>query len=182
MTLIYVIVSKWVLSIIWQAIKLYKICFLCTFYRQNENTAKIGCFAPTFSFYILSTNGLSIWAYPFIMIYLNIIKTFHLINSKNILGKFYATTAPCFWTMHLSVLLKMILRIFFKKKIVLAVTFLLHQMLPLISRINRLYTRDYYFYRCTLRSETTFGNWKPFTNDEKCFLFHLNSSFRSQDN
>ena len=26
--------------------------------------------------------------------YLNIIKTFHLFNSKNILGKFYATTAP----------------------------------------------------------------------------------------
>ena len=24
-------------------------------------------------------------------------------------------------------------------------------------------------------------NWKPFKNDEKCFLFHLKSSFRSQD-
>ena len=23
--------------------------------------------------------------------------------------------------------------------------------------------------------------WKPFKNDEKCFLFHLKSSFRSQD-
>ena len=29
-------------------------------------------------------------------------------------------------------------------------------------------------YRCTLRSETTFGKWKSFKNDEKCFLFHLN--------
>ena len=25
------------------------------------------------------------------------------------------------------------------------------------------------------------GNWKPFKNDEKCFLFYLKSSFRSQD-
>ena len=23
------------------------------------------------------------------------------------------------------------------------------------------------------RSETTFGNWTPFKNDEKCFLFDL---------
>ena len=23
--------------------------------------------------------------------------------------------------------------------------------------------------------------WKPFKNDAKCFLFHLKSSFRSQD-
>ena len=38
-----------------------------------------------------------------------------------------------------------------------------------------------YTQRSTLRSETIFGNWKPFTNDEKCFLFHLKSSFRSQD-
>ena len=35
--------------------------------------------------------------------------------------------------------------------------------------------------RRTLRSETIFDNWKPFKNDEKCFLFHLKSSFRSQD-
>ena len=35
--------------------------------------------------------------------------------------------------------------------------------------------------RRTLRSETIFGNWKPFKNDEKCFLFRLKSSFRSQD-
>ena len=34
--------------------------------------------------------------------------------------------------------------------------------------------------RCTLRSETVFDNWKTFKNDEKCFLFHLKSSFRSQ--
>ena len=35
--------------------------------------------------------------------------------------------------------------------------------------------------RRTIRSETIFGNWKPFKNDEKSFLFHLKSSFRSQD-
>ena len=33
----------------------------------------------------------------------------------------------------------------------------------------------------TLRSETFFNNWKPFKNNQKCFLFHLKSSFRSQD-
>ena len=35
--------------------------------------------------------------------------------------------------------------------------------------------------RHTLRSETIFYNGKPFKYDEKCFLFHLKSSFRSQD-
>ena len=37
------------------------------------------------------------------------------------------------------------------------------------------------FQRRTLRSETIFGNRKSFKNDEKCFLLHLKSSFRSQD-
>ena len=32
-----------------------------------------------------------------------------------------------------------------------------------------------------LRPCLIFGNWKPCKNDEKCFLFHLKSSFRSQD-
>ena len=31
-------------------------------------------------------------------------------------------------------------------------------------------------------SETTFGNWKPFKNDEKYFLIHLKRFFRSEDN
>ena len=110
LTFICVIASKWVLTLIWQAYyKLYKICFLYTFYRPNEKTAKIWCF------YIIFTDGLSIWTYPFIIKYLNIIKTFHFINSKNIIWKFYTTTASGFWKMHLSVLLKMSLRIFFKK-------------------------------------------------------------------
>ena len=34
---------------------------------------------------------------------------------------------------------------------------------------------------CTLRSERVFCNWKPFKNDEKCCVFHLESSFRSPD-
>ena len=34
--------------------------------------------------------------------------------------------------------------------------------------------------RCTLRPETVFGNWKPFKNDEKCFLFHLKSFLLSR--
>ena len=29
----------------------------------------------------------------------------------------------------------------------------------------------------TVRSETVFGNWKPFKNDEKWFLFHFKSFF-----
>ena len=33
----------------------------------------------------------------------------------------------------------------------------------------------------SLRSEAIFDNRKPFKNDEKYFLFHLKSSFRSQD-
>ena len=36
-------------------------------------------------------------------------------------------------------------------------------------------------WRRTLRSDATFGNWKSYKNDEKCFLFHDKSSFRSQD-
>ena len=37
------------------------------------------------------------------------------------------------------------------------------------------------FWRCTVKSDTITGNWMSFKNDEKCFLFHLKSSFRSQD-
>ena len=35
--------------------------------------------------------------------------------------------------------------------------------------------------RCTLRSKTIFGNRKPFKHDEKGYLFHLKSYFRSPD-
>ena len=35
--------------------------------------------------------------------------------------------------------------------------------------------------RWTLKPEAIFGNWKPFKIDEKCFLFHLKNSSRSQD-
>ena len=37
------------------------------------------------------------------------------------------------------------------------------------------------FLKAHSRSETIFGKWKPLKNNEKCFLFHLKSSFRSQD-
>ena len=85
-----------------------KSVFSTQFYRPNKKTAKIWCFAPTSLFYIIHCWS-SIWAYLFIIICLNIIKSFHLINSLS------ATTAPCFWAMHLLALLKMSLRIFFKK-------------------------------------------------------------------
>ena len=35
--------------------------------------------------------------------------------------------------------------------------------------------------RGTLRSEAIFGNWELFENDEKCFLYYLKCSFRSQN-
>ena len=40
---------------------------------------------------------------------------------------------------------------------------------------------QFFYQRYILRSETTFGNWKPFNNDKNCFLFHLKSSFCIQD-
>ena len=41
--------------------------------------------------------------------------------------------------------------------------------------------RFYGYENHTLRSETNFGSWKLFKNDETCFLFLVKSSFRSQD-
>ena len=35
-------------------------------------------------------------------------------------------------------------------------------------------------WRRTLRSETFFSKWKPFKNDEKCFLFDFKNFFRSE--
>ena len=43
---------------------------------------------------------------------------------------------------------------------------------------NTFITASFYL---TLRSETIFGNWKPFKNDERYFLFNFISSFCSQD-
>ena len=84
LTLICVILSNWVLSIIWQACyKLHKICFLYAFYRPSEKTSKVWCFAPAFPFYITFTDGLSIWSYSFpywTYIYNNIFKY----NKKNL--------------------------------------------------------------------------------------------------
>ena len=43
-----------------------------------------------------------------------------------------------------------------------------------LSDLNNAFTLN------AVRSETIFGNLKSFKNDEKCFLFHLRSSLRSQ--
>ena len=43
------------------------------------------------------------------------------------------------------------------------------------------FTEVGFHWRHTFRCETIFGNWKHFKYDGKCFLFHLKSSFRSQD-
>ena len=40
---------------------------------------------------------------------------------------------------------------------------------------------QFYIKGALIKSETIFDNSKPFKNDEKCFLFHLKSSFRSKD-
>ena len=52
---------------------------------------------------------------------------------------------------------------------------------PLQKRNFREYKLFSMAERCILRCEIIFGNWKLFKNDEKYFLFHLKSSFRSQD-
>ena len=127
LTLKYVIVSKWVSSLIWQAYyyKLPKICFCYTFCRPNEKTAQIWCFNLTALFYNIFTNGhfiweifdwqfKDLWTYLSAITYLNITKIFHPINKKNLPGKLYATTAPGFWTMPLLILLKMCWLIFLK--------------------------------------------------------------------
>ena len=57
-------VSNWVLSIICHACyKFPKVCFLYTFYRPNEKTARIRCFAPASPFYYIYTDGLSIFSF-----------------------------------------------------------------------------------------------------------------------
>ena len=40
---------------------------------------------------------------------------------------------------------------------------------------------QFFAYRRSLRCEKNFDNWKPFKIDEKFFLFHLKSSFQSED-
>ena len=44
--------------------KLYKICFLYTFYEPVEKAVNIWYFTPTSLFYIIFTDDLSIWTYP----------------------------------------------------------------------------------------------------------------------
>ena len=49
--------------------------------------------------------------------------------------------------------------------------------LPLVDIITSLKAQ---YWRSTLLSETISDIWKPFKRDEKCFLFHVKSSFCSQ--
>ena len=116
LTTICVILLKWQT---WQAFDKFIISFKKSLFYTHSigqtKAARIWSFAPTSPLYIIFTDGLSLWTYPFIKRYLNIMKIFHLINSKNTLGKLYATNAPGFWIMHLLVLLKITLMIFFKK-------------------------------------------------------------------
>ena len=103
LTLNCVNVSKWVPSLTWQVYhKLSKICSSTYSLNQVKKEAQIWCFASTSFSYNIFTNGLSkifhrwfkdFWTYVFIMIYLNITRTFHLINSKNMPGEFYSILA-----------------------------------------------------------------------------------------
>ena len=145
---------------------------------QTDSTLTCNCVIGWF--FVVVANLKTYELILFIIIYLNITKTLHLNSSKYLLGKFHNRTlllnnAPI-------ILVKNEPQDFLQKNVVSTVpNFLLHQMLFLISRINRLYARDYYFYRCTLRSQTIFSNWKTFKNDEKCFLFYFRGTFRSPD-
>ena len=42
---------------------------------------------------------------------------------------------------------------------------------------QRSFFNSQYSYRCSLKSETIYGNWKPLKNHEKYFLFHLNKLY-----
>ena len=104
------------------------------------------------SLYNIFTNGLSIWetfdqlfrdlwAYLFIITYLNVTKTFHLIDSKNLPGEFYVTTGPGFWALLELILLKMCL-VIFQTIWCQQWLFPLQQMLILISRINPVFIQE----------------------------------------
>ena len=64
--------------------------------------------------------------------------------------------------------------------------------MQLFPRFNKFLRREFWFNLFTIKFKIialkaqfyfldNFGNWKPFKSDEKGFLFHLKSSFRSQD-
>ena len=94
--------------------KLPKICFLYICCRPNEKEPKFDVsLQPTyFTIYSLMVSPFekfltdNLKTCPLIIIHLNITKTFHLINSKNLPGEFYATVAPGFWPLSMLILLK----------------------------------------------------------------------------
>ena len=53
--------------------------------------------------------------------------------------------------------------------------------MSLLVLLDKEFKLDYCFKIC-LKKLFFFIQWKPFKNDEKFFLFHLKSSFHSQDN
>ena len=57
---------------------------------------------------------------------------------------------------------------------------LLRNLLKLFRNFGKRVSQWPSYWRSTLRSDTIFGRWKSFKNNEKCFLFHLKSSFLSQ--
>ena len=66
----------------------------------------------------------------------------------------------------------------------------LFRALKVVENSQNTFTAKYVFQNCKLliyslrptrKSKTISENWKPFKNDEKCFLFHVKSSFLSWD-
>ena len=84
-------------------------------------------------FYKLSTDNLKLHKN-----YRNITNPFHL-NNNSAPGAIYATTAFGFWTLSLSVCLKMYKRFFLKKIVMLINRALASQILSLFSRKNPAY-------------------------------------------
>ena len=100
--------------------KLPKICFLYTLCRPHEKQPKldVSLQPPLYTIYLpmvfpfekhLTDNFKYLWTYLFIITYLNITKTFHLIDGKNL--PIYAKVASGFWTLPVLILLKMCLLI-----------------------------------------------------------------------
>ena len=104
--------------------------------------------------YNIFTNGLSIWetfdqsfrdlwTYLFIITYLNVNKTFHLIDSKNLPGEFYVTTGPGFWALPELILLKNVLSNFSNNLVSTVALLVTTDVVPYFQNKSILYTGDY---------------------------------------
>ena len=144
LTLNCLIVSKWVISFIWQSYhKLSKVCLLYRIYRPNKKNSQNLAFCSNLpgSFNKSFHQFKDLWIYPFIIIYLKITKTIHPINRKKLPMKFYATNTPVFWKMGILILLEIFLRILSKFFSPICCI-----MLFLLSRLNHVFIQEITIY------------------------------------